>query len=183
MAAVLDFGLIILRQTRLKRSAFVGPEILGLFVSTMIADEIKFSLNLWSLHKFLYIFKEKDKAHSLSISEIIDSEIHGCLNVKKSCLRTISSSQCVNRSQKLPKSARQQFYPIISSFLDKLNRKTSPLVGSKILGLFASTLTAEGNHSRHNREKFQQAIQVQLLQKSEAFFFKLHGISEIYIKF
>ena len=98
MAAVLDFGLIILRQTRLKRSAFVGPEILGLFVSTMIADEIKFSLNLWSLHKFLYIFKEKDKAHSLSISEIIDSEIHGCLNVKKSCLRTISSSQCVNRS-------------------------------------------------------------------------------------
>ena len=64
MAAVLDFGLIILRQNRLKRSAFVGPEILGLFVSTMIADEIKFSLNLWSLHKFLYIFKEKDKAHS-----------------------------------------------------------------------------------------------------------------------
>ena len=80
MAAVLDFGLIILRETGLKRSAFVGPEILGLFVSTLIADDKcsldnkesfpqpiqmqlskkkKFSLNLWSLHKFLYILKKR----------------------------------------------------------------------------------------------------------------------------
>ena len=47
---------------------------------------------------------------------------------------------------KLLKSAQQQFYPIFSSFLDKLNWKTSPLVRSEILALFVSTLTTDDKH-------------------------------------
>ena len=41
----------------------------------------KIFFHLWNLHQIMNIFWKKDEAHSLHISEVIDSERSGYLNV------------------------------------------------------------------------------------------------------
>ena len=143
---------------------------------------LKFSLRFWNLRKISNIFFKKDVPHSSSISEIIDSETHACLNVcllkclKGPCFRAPCGSHFVNRCEKRQKSARKHFYLILLSLWDKLNCKTSLLVRSEILGLFVKTLTAGYMYSRYNRETFPQPIQMQLSKKPETF-------SEVFIVF
>ena len=78
---------------------FVRSEILGLFVNALIVDgkysshscenlpqqiQMKISQNplpFWNLHQISSILKKTDESPSLSISEIIDSEIGGYLNL------------------------------------------------------------------------------------------------------
>ena len=58
---------------------------------------------------------------------------------KKSCFRTLFGSERDNGSQTLMKSVPQHFYPILSSFWDKLSKENCLLVRSEILGLFVDT--------------------------------------------
>ena len=58
----------------------------------------------------LELFEKKDEHPSLVISEIIDSERVGYLNVKWSCFRTPFGKQCVNGFQTLLKSAQHRYY-------------------------------------------------------------------------
>ena len=85
-----------------KNLLLVRSKILSLFVNTLTADgkysrhnwkissnkfkrnylkneklNLDFSLRSWNLHQILSILKKKDESHSLSISEIIDSERGG----------------------------------------------------------------------------------------------------------
>ena len=84
---------------------------------------------------------------------------------RRFCFRTAFSSQHINESQTMLKSARRQFYPIISLFRDKLSWKTSLNVRSDILGLFVNTLTSNDKNSCHNRENFPQPIQITRFSK------------------
>ena len=52
---------------------------------------------------------------------------------------------------------------------DKLSWKKSPLVRSKILGVFVNTLTAEYTYSRRNMQTFTQHIQTPLSLKQKTF--------------
>ena len=102
---------------------------------------------------------------------------------KRSCFWTPFSSQRVNGSQTLLKSARQYFYPILTSFWDKLHSKGSLLVRSEILGLFVNTLITDDNFSRSNMETFQQPIGMQLSKKNKIVFSNFYCVFQICIKF
>ena len=52
---------------------------------------------------------------------------------------------------------------------DKLTWKKSALVGSKILGLFVNTFTAEYTYSRRNMQTFTQEVQTPLSLKQKIF--------------
>ena len=72
--------------------------------------------------KFRAFFKKKDEYPSLIISEIIDAETRGYLNVsKRSCFRTPFANGRVNGFQTLLKSARHHYYPLFSSIRGKLS--------------------------------------------------------------
>ena len=78
-------------------------------------------------------------------------------------------NQPVNGSKNCFKSARHYYYPIFPWIWDKLSRKKSALVRSKILGLFVNTLTAEYTYSRRNMQTFTQHIQTPLSLKQKTF--------------
>ena len=67
------------------------------------------------------------------------------------------------------KSARHYYYPIFPWIWDKLSWKKSALVRSKILGLFANTLTAEYMYSRRNMQTLRQQVQTPLSLKQKTF--------------
>ena len=56
--------------------------------------------------------------------------------------------QHVNRSQTLPRSARNQIHTTLPLILDRESRKRLVLEGSEVLGQFAKTLTADYEYSR-----------------------------------
>ena len=66
--------------------------------------------------------------------------------------------------------------------------KKSALVGSKILGLFVNTLTAEYTYSRRNMQTFTQQVQTPLSLKQKLFldfllrFWNLNEIENIFKK-
>ena len=59
---------------------------------------------------------------------------------------------------------------VVSSYWDKLSRKTFIIVSSKTLGLYFNNLICDGMYCRHNTENFLQRIQMQLSEKPKTFF-------------
>ena len=88
---------------------------------------------------------------------------------KKARFRTPFHSQLVQGYQTLVKSAWQYLYPFTWPLLEKLSWKTSLLVISKILGLFANTLTVPCKDFLHNWKYISKPIQVQLSKKPTFF--------------
>ena len=88
---------------------------------------------------------------------------------EKPYFRTALGNQPVNGYQTLLKSVRHYYYPVFPWIWDKLSWKKSPLVRSKILGLFANTLTAEYKYSRRNMQTFEQQVQRALSWKQKTF--------------
>ena len=66
---------------------------------------------------------------------------------KKTRARTVMHSQHVKGSEKLLKSARQNFCHIFLSFRNKINSKNAVLVVSEILRLFVNILTPDDKYS------------------------------------
>ena len=64
---------------------------------------------------------------------------------KKCHLGTHFDSQHVKVLQILAKSQRERFFHVFSSFWEKFISKNSPVLISKILGIFLNTLTAKDN--------------------------------------
>ena len=88
---------------------------------------------------------------------------------KKRRLGTRFHSQHVKVSQNLAKSPWEHFYNGFWSFWEKLIWKISPLVLPEILGVFLTTLTAEGKYSIEDWEKLPLLIQMELSEKRKAF--------------
>ena len=84
---------------------------------------------------------------------------------KKPRFRILFNSQHAKGSQTLLKSAREHFYYISVTLLEKWSWKMSPLVISEILGLFVNTLTAYDKYSLRNDQNLWQTIQMQLSKK------------------
>ena len=78
-------------------------------------------------------------------------------------------NQRVNGSKTLLRSARQHFYPIVSSSRDRLSWKTSLLSDLKSEDCLLNTLTKNDKYCRYNRESFPQPIQMQLSKKVKLF--------------
>ena len=74
------------------------------------------------------------------------------------CFKTLLGSQCVDCSETLLKSEREQFFPVVSFLWVKVRFKTFFLVTCELLGLFLNTLISDGKYSSYKRETLPQAI-------------------------
>ena len=77
------------------------------------------------------------------------------------------ANERVNGSQTLLKSARNHYYPLLSSIRGKLSYKRSPAVWCEILRLFVNALTADDKYSGSNMQNFPQQVQTPLSQKQK----------------
>ena len=78
-------------------------------------------------------------------------------------------NQRVNGFEKLVKSARHNYFPILPRIRDKLSWKKSALVRFEIFRLFVNTLTPDGKYSRRNMQIFWQQLQTILSQEEKTF--------------
>ena len=83
----------------------------------------------------------------------------------KSCFRTPFGNQRINWFQTLLKVARHHLYPLFPWIPGKLSWKKTALLWSKILRLFANTLTADDKYSCRNMQNFLQRLQTLLSRK------------------
>ena len=88
---------------------------------------------------------------------------------KRSCFRTLFANQRVNGFQTLLKSARHQYYPLLSPIRGKLSYKKSPSVWCEILRLFVNALTADDKYSGSNMQNFPQQFQTPLYHNQNTF--------------
>ena len=88
---------------------------------------------------------------------------------ESSCFRTPFQSQSVHLSQTLLKASLQPLYPNFPLTYNKWSWKTSLLLRFKILGPFGKTFMADHMYSHHEREKFQQQVQMLSSQWSKKF--------------
>ena len=88
---------------------------------------------------------------------------------ERSCFRTPSANERVNRFPTLLKSTRHCYYPVFWSIRGKLSWKKSPSVWYKVLRLFVHALTADDKYSGSNMQNFPQHFQTTLSQKQKTF--------------
>ena len=102
---------------------------------------------------------------------------------RRSCFKTRFGNVRVNGFQTPLKVARHHYYPFLQWISEKLSWKKTALLWSKILRLFANTLTADDKYSCRNMQKFLQQLQKLLSEKQKTFFWIIYSISEMYMKF
>ena len=88
---------------------------------------------------------------------------------RRSCFRTPFGNQRVNGFQTLLKIATHHYYPFFPWISSKLSWKKTALLWSKILRLFANTLTANDKYSFRNMQNFLQQLQTLLSEKRKTF--------------
>ena len=106
----------------------------------------------WNLEHF----EKNDECPSLIISEIIVSKELATETSRRSYFRTPFGNQRANGLETPLKLARHHYYPLFPWILGNLSWKKTALLWSKILRLFAHTLTAEGKYSCRNMQNFVQ---------------------------
>ena len=84
---------------------------------------------------------------------------------RRSCFRTPFGNQRLNGFQTPLKVGRHHYYPLFPWISGKLIWKKTALLWSKILRLFANTLTADDKYSCRYMQNFLQQIQTLLYQK------------------
>ena len=90
--------------------------------------------------------------------------------MSKKCRFTLPFNRQHGKGAQTPlKSERRDLYHIYWSLQRQMSLKESLLVIWKILRLFFNTFTADDKYSLLSRENLMQPIQMQLLQKQEAF--------------
>ena len=88
---------------------------------------------------------------------------------RRSYFRTLFGNQRVNGFQTPVKVARHHYYQFFPWIPGKLSWKKTPLLGSKILRLFANTLTADDGYSCRNMHNFLEQHQTLLSEKRKTF--------------
>ena len=88
---------------------------------------------------------------------------------RRSCFRTPFDNQHVNGFQTPLKVARHHLYPLFPWISGKLSWKKTALLWSKILRLFADTLTADNKYSCRNMQNFLQQLEPPISEKRKIF--------------
>ena len=87
----------------------------------------------------------------------------------RSCFKTRFGNQRVNWFQTPLKVATHHYYPFFPRISDQLSWKKTALLWSKILRLFANTLTADDKNHCRNMQNFLQQLQTLLSEKRKIF--------------
>ena len=119
--------------------------------------------------------EKKDECPCLTISEIIFSEDIFTETSRRSCFRTPFGNQRFNGFQTPLKVARHHCYTFSPWISGKLSLKKTALLWSKILRLFANTLTADDKYSCRNMQNFPHNFKRLYLKNGRLFLdFLLH---------
>ena len=100
---------------------------------------------------------------------------------RRCCFRTPFVNQRVNGFQTPLKIARHHYYPSFPWILVKLSWKKTALLWSKILRLFANTLTPDDKYSCRNMQNARTSNA--FISKTQDFSLISYSISEMCIKF
>ena len=130
---------------------------------------LDFLLHFWNVHEIYNIFKKRmSVVASLFLKLLFRKEV-ATETSRRSPFKSPFGNQRVNGFQTPLKEARHNYYPFFASISGKLSWKTTALLWSKILRLFANTLTADDKNPCHNMQNFLQQLQTLLSEKRKTF--------------
>ena len=137
----------------------------------MLAADHMYSSHIWGkyqqMSKVCFIKKPEPIFHKIYWK--IPKNVVGWMHETFS-FRTIFRSQRVHGSQALLNSAGHNLYANFPVIQNILSQKTSPLIRSKILGVFGNRFACDHMYSRHNLRKLPQHVKTPLSQKGETYF-------------
>ena len=130
---------------------------------------LDFLLHFLNVHEIYNILKKRmSVVASLFLKLLFRKEV-ATETSRRYPFKAPFGNQRVNGFQTPPKEARHNYYHFFAWIWGKLSGKTTALLWSEILRLFANTLTADDKNPCHNMQNFLQEIQTPLSQKRKTF--------------
>ena len=126
-------------------------------------------LHFWNVHEIYNILKKRMSVLAWSFSKLFFRKEVATGTSRRACFRTPFGNHRVNEFQTPLKVARHHYYPLFPWISRKLRWKKTALLWSKILRLFANTLTADDKYSCRNMHNFLQQLQTLLSEKRKTF--------------
>ena len=130
---------------------------------------LDFLLHFWNVHEICNILKKRMSVLAYIFRKLLFPKEVFTETSRKSCFRTPFDNQRINWFQIPLKVARHHYYPFFPWIPGKLSLKKTSLLWSKILTLFAYTLTADEKYSCRNIQSFLKQLQTLLSQKRKTF--------------
>ena len=128
-----------------------------------------FFLHFWNVHEIYNILKKRMSVLASLFPKLLFRKEVATETSRRSCIITPFGNQRVNGFQTPVKVATHHYYPFSRWIPGKLSWKKTALLWSKILRLFANTLTADDKNSCRNMENFLQQLQTLLSEKRKTF--------------
>ena len=125
---------------------------------------LDFLLKFWNVREIYNILKKRMRVLAKLFPKEVPTETS-----RRSCFRTPLGNQRVNRFQTPLKIGRHHYYPFFPWISGKLSCENTALLWSKILRVFANTLTADDKYSCRYMQNFLQQFQMPLCQKPKTF--------------
>ena len=126
---------------------------------------LDFLLKFWNVREIYNILKKRMRVLAKLFPKLLFRKEVATETSRRSCFRTPFGNQPVNGFQTPLKIARHHYYPFFPWISGKLCCENTALLWSKILRLFANTLTADDKYSCRNMQNFRQQLQTLLSQK------------------
>ena len=123
---------------------------------------LDFLLHFWNVHEIYNTLKKRMSVLASLFPKLLFRKEVATETSRRSCFKTPFSNQRVNGFQTPLKVKRLHYYPFFPWISGKLSWKKIALLWSKILRLFANTLTADDKNSCRNMENFLQQLQTLL---------------------
>ena len=130
---------------------------------------LDFLFHFWNVHKLLNISKKTMSFPAYKLPKLLFPKEVATETSRRSCFRTPFGNQRVNGFQTPLKVVRHHYYLFFPWISGKLSWKKTALLWSKILRLFANTLTADDKYSCRNMQNFLQKRQTLSCQKRKTF--------------
>ena len=130
---------------------------------------LDFLLDFWNVHEIQNSFKKRMSVLDELFRKLLFPKEVATETSRRSCFRTPFCNQRVNEFQTPLKPRRHHCYPFFPQIPGKFSWKKTALLWSKILRLFANTLTADDKYSCRNMQNLLQKVQTLLSQKRKTF--------------
>ena len=130
---------------------------------------LDFLLHFWNVYEIWNILKKRMSVLAWLFPKVLLPKEVATETSGRSCFRTPFGNQRVNGFQTPLKVATHHLYPLFPWIPGKLSWKKTALLWSKILRLFANTLTSDDKYSCRNMQNFLQQLQTLLSEKRKTF--------------
>ena len=130
---------------------------------------LDFLLHFRNVHEVYNILKKRMSVMAWLFPKLLFPKEVATETSRMSFFRTPLGNHRVNEFQTSLKVATHHYYPLFPWISGKLSWKKTALLWSKILRLFANTLTADDKYSCRNMQNFLQQLQKLLSQKRKTF--------------